>query len=125
MIEPAAIHRTSVAHIRLFRKLIQSKAFLASHIQYGMQNTNLTRMPHGVYYKIRSPYLEWPPEICVWTAILRRSSDLFYVATEGSMYLGIGVLPTSAELAPVSGKFSVSSNLPEYVSLAKVIFAFL
>ena len=59
MIEPAAIHRTSVAHIRLFRKLIQSKAFLASHIQYGMQNTNLTRMPHGVYYKIGSPYLEW------------------------------------------------------------------
>ena len=51
--------------------------------------------------------------------------SVFYVATEGSMYLGIGVLPTSAELAPVSGKFSVSSSLPGYVSLAKVNFAFL
>jgi len=49
----------------------------------------------------------------------------FYVATEGSMYLGIGVLPTSAKMAPVTGKFSVSSNLPGYVFLAKVNFAFL
>ena len=51
--------------------------------------------------------------------------SVFYVATEGSMYLGIGVLPTSAEMASVSGKFSVSSNLPGYVSLAKVNSAFL
>tara|TARA_Y100000758_G_scaffold242574_1_gene178530 strand:- start:352 stop:486 length:135 start_codon:yes stop_codon:yes gene_type:complete len=27
--------------------------------------------------------------------------SVFYVAIEGSMYLGIGVLQTSAELAPV------------------------
>ena len=51
--------------------------------------------------------------------------SVFYVAIEGSMYLGIGVLPTSAELAPVSSEFSVSTNLPGYVSLANVNFAFL
>ena len=51
--------------------------------------------------------------------------SVFYMAIKGSMYLGIGVLPTFAELALVSGEFSVSTNLPGYLSLANVNCAFL